>query len=143
MLKEPWMATNTANSSWSFGNAELSWEMDSLNTISVYTNIDSWSNKTVSDQTITTDFAASPSTVSYYNLNNKSNNPGVNVGSDYIKHFKKNKEREFSLRFLGEFGKNDAELNSFQDNPGTDRYLINNSYAINNQYTIQADNSIP
>jgi outer membrane receptor protein involved in Fe transport len=132
-----------SNSGWSFGNAELSWELDSLNTISLYTNIDSWSNKTVTDQTITTDFASSPSTVSYYNLNNKSNNPGVNVGSDYIKHFKKNKEREFSLRFLGEFGKNDSRLNSFQDNPGTDRYLINNSYAINNQYTIQADNSIP
>jgi len=67
----------------------------------------------------------------------------VNVGSDFIKHFKKNKEREFSLRFLGEFGKNDSRLNSFQDNPGTDRFLINNSHAINNQYTIQADNSIP
>ncbi|MEO5563777.1 MAG: outer membrane beta-barrel protein [Chitinophagaceae bacterium] len=128
---------------WTFGNAEFSWEIDSLNTVSLYTNIDSWSNKTVSDQTITTDFAASPSTVSYYNLTNKSNNPGINVGSDYIKHFKKNKEREFSLRFLGEFGKNDSKLNSFQDNPGTDRFLNNNSYAINNQYTLQADNSIP
>jgi len=131
------------NSGWSFGNAELSWEIDSLNTVSLYTNIDSWSNKTVSDQTITTDFAASPSTVSYYHLSNNSSNPGVNVGSDYIKHFKKNKEREFSLRFLGEFGKNDAKLSSLQDNPGADRYLNNNSYAINNQYTIQADNSIP
>lgn len=131
------------SSGWSFGNAELSYEVDSLNTVSVYTNIDSWSNKTVTDQTITTDFTNSPSTVSIYNLNNKDNNPGVNIGSDYIKHFKKNKEREFSLRFLGEFGKNDSKLNSFQDNPGTDRYLINNSYAINNQYTFQADNSIP
>jgi outer membrane receptor protein involved in Fe transport len=127
--------------SWSFGNAELSWEMDSLNTISLYTNIDSWSNKIVSDQTITTDHINDPSTVSSYSLNNKSKNPGVNVGSDYIKHFKKNKEREFSMRFLGEFGKNDSRLNSSQDNPG--RFLINNSYAINNQYTIQADNIIP
>ncbi|HMK27419.1 MAG TPA: outer membrane beta-barrel protein [Chitinophagaceae bacterium] len=126
-----------------FGNAEFSYEFDSLNTVSVYTNINSWSGKTVSDQTITTEFAASPSTVSYYRLTNKNKNPGVNIGSDYIKHFKKNKEREFSLRFLAELGKTDAELNSFQDNPGTDRYLINNSYAINNQYTIQADNSIP
>jgi len=131
------------NSGWSFGNAELSWEFDSLNTISLYTNIDSWSNRTVTDQTITTDFSSSPSMVSYYSLNNKTNNPGVNVGSDYIKHFKKNKEREFSLRFLGEFGKNDSRLNSFQDNPSTNRYLINNSHAINDQYTIQADNSIP
>jgi hypothetical protein len=117
--------------------------MDSLNTLSLYTNIDSWSSKSVSDQTITTDFANTPSTVSYYNLNSKSKNPGVNVGSDYIKHFKKNKEQEFSLRFLGEFGKQDNQSNSYQDNPGTDRYLMNNSYAINNQYTIQADNIIP
>ena len=65
------------------------------------------------------------------------------MGRDYIRHFKKNKDREFSLRFLGEFGKNDSKVNSFQDNPGTDRYLMNNSYATNDQYTIQADNSIP
>jgi len=138
------LAGDQVNSSgWSFGNAELSWEFDSLNTISMYTNIDSWSSKTVSDQTITTNFSSSPSSVSFYNLYNKSNNPGVSIGSDYIKHFKKNKDQEFSLRFLGEFGKNDAIINSSQDNPGTDRFLMNNSNAINNQYTIQADNSIP
>lgn len=131
------------SSNWSFGNAELSWEIDTLNTISVYTNIDSWSNKTETKQTITTDFISFPSTISYYELYNKSGNPGVNVGSDYIRRFKKNKEREFSLRFLGEFGKNDAQLNSSQDNPVTDRFLNNNSYAINNQYTFQADNIIP
>ncbi|MFL5746851.1 MAG: outer membrane beta-barrel protein, partial [Niastella sp.] len=128
---------------WSFGNAELSFEADSLNTISLYTNIDSWSNKQVTNQTITTDFLNDPSTVSYFNQNNKTNNPGISVGSDYIKHYKNNKERELSFRFLGEFGKNDNKLNSVQDNPGTDRYLINNSYAINNQYTLQMDNIIP
>ncbi|AEV99149.1 hypothetical protein A4D02_11325 [Niastella koreensis] len=128
---------------WSFGNAELSFEADSLNTISLYTNIDSWSNKQVTNQTITTDFLSDPSTVSNFNQNNKTNNPGYSIGSDYIKHYKSNKEREFSLRFLGEFGKNENDLNSVQDNPGTDRYLINNSYAINNQYTFQLDNIIP
>jgi outer membrane receptor protein involved in Fe transport len=133
----------SSRQNWSFGNAELSWEPDSLNTLSLYTNIDSWSDNTVSDQTITTQFTSSPSTTSYYHLENYSNNPGVNVGSDYIRHFKSNKERELSLRFLGEFGKNDAQLNSFQDNAGTDRYLNNNSYSINNQYTIQVDNIIP
>jgi outer membrane receptor protein involved in Fe transport len=130
-------------SSWSFGNAELSWELDTLNTLSIYTNVDSWSNTTKSEQTITTEFTSSPSTTSIYHLENESKNPGVNVGSDYIKHFKTNKERELSLRFLGEFGRNDARLNSFQDNPGTDRYLINNSNAVNNQYTFQLDNIIP
>jgi hypothetical protein len=132
-----------ASSDWAYGNAELSWEIDSLNTVSLYTNIDSYGSKTESEQVITTDFTGSPSTTSYFNLDNKSRNPGINVGSDYIKHFKGNKEREFSVRFLGEFGKNDAELNSIQDNPGTDRYLVNNSYALNNQYTLQVDNILP
>jgi outer membrane receptor protein involved in Fe transport len=131
------------NFGWSFGNIEVSFEADSLNTISLYGNIDSWSNRTVSTQAIITDFASSPSTVSNYWLSNKSNNPGYNIGSDYIRKFKKNKDREFSLRFLGEFGKSEAELTSFQDNPGTDRFLINNSYSLNNQYTIQADNRLP
>lgn len=131
------------SSGWSYGNAELSWEIDTLNTVSLYTNIDSWSNKSIGNQTITTDFVSSPSATSYYNLTNKANNPGINVGSDYIKKFRKNKEREFSLRFLGEFGKQDSRLTSLQDNPGIDRYLINNSFAKNDQYTIQADNIIP
>lgn len=131
------------NSSWSFGNAELNYEIDSLNTVTLYTNINSWSNKTVSDQTITTDFSSYPSTVSDYNLDNKSTNPGVNIGSDYIKHYQKNKDREFSIRFLGEFGKNNSKLNSLQDGGSADRYLINNSNAINDQYTLQVDNILP
>ncbi|MES2776907.1 MAG: outer membrane beta-barrel protein [Bacteroidota bacterium] len=128
---------------WNFGNAELSWELDSLNTLSVYTNSDSWSDKTVSDQTITTEFSGSPTMVSYYYLNNKTNAPGNSVGTDYIRKFRNNKEREFSLKLYGEFGKSESNVNSSQDNPGIDRFLMNNSYAINNQYTIQADHSIP
>ncbi len=131
------------SSGWAFGNAELSFEADSLNTISLYSNIDSWSNKTISDQLITTEFTSSPATTSNYHVYNKSNNPGVNVGSDYIKHFKKNKERELSLRFLGEFGKSNSEVNSEQVSAGSDRFLMNNSHAINNQYTLQFDNIIP
>lgn len=138
------LAGDRSNSGgWNFGNAEMSWELDTLNTVSVYANIDSWSNKTFSDQTITTEFTADPSSVSYYKLNNKSNNPGISVGTDFIKKFKKNKEREFSLRFFGEFGKSESHLVSEQDNPVTDRFLINNSDAVNNQYTLQADHSIP
>ena len=131
------------SSGWSFGNAELDYDIDTLNTVTLYTNINSWSNKNVSDQTITTDFTSDPSTISNYHLNNKSNNPGINVGSDYIRHYHQNKDREFSLRFLGEFGKNDSKLNSVQDGGGSDRYLINNSHAINDQYTFQADNILP
>ncbi len=132
-----------SNSHWTFGNVELSWDLDSLNTVSLYSNTNSGSGKSVTAQTITTDFVSDPSTTAYYNLANNSNNPGINVGSDYIRHFKSNKEREFSLRFLGEFGKNESELVSSIGAPGAETWLNNNSHAINDQYTLQADNSIP
>ncbi len=129
--------------SWQFGNAELSWDVDSLHTISVYTNLNGGNNTNASDQYITTYFNNGDPSESRFNLYNKSKNPGTSVGSDFIKRYKGNKEREFSLRFLGSFGRNDNYLNSFQDNPGTDRYLINESKAVNNEYTIQADNIMP
>lgn len=128
---------------WSFGNAELDYDIDTLNTVTLYTNVNSQSSKTVSDQRITTNFDSDPSTTSNYYLNNKNNNPGVSIGSDYTRHYHQNKEREFSLRFLGEFGKNDSKLNSDQDGGGSDRFLINDSHAINDQYTLQADNILP
>ena len=116
------LAGDKSNSGgWNFGNAEISWEMDSLNTLSAYTNIDSWSTRTLSSQTITTDFTDAPSGISYYNLDNRNNNPGISVGTDYIKKFRKNKDREFSLRFFGEFGKSGSHLNSTQDSPGSEQ----------------------
>ncbi|HEY4147969.1 MAG TPA: carboxypeptidase regulatory-like domain-containing protein, partial [Chitinophagaceae bacterium] len=84
-----------SNSHWTYGNAELSWDLDSLNTVSLYSNINSGSGKSISMQTITTDFVSTPSTTAYYNLANNNNNPGVNVGSDYIRHFKSNQDKEF------------------------------------------------
>jgi hypothetical protein len=132
---------NSAN--WNFGNIELSYEMDSLNTFSLYSNINSWSNRDVADQIITTEYENASSSLSGYRLDNESKNPGISVGLDYIRKFKKNKEAEFSMKFFGEFGKNDATAISFQDNPGTDRFMANNSHATNNQYTIQADHSTP
>jgi hypothetical protein len=131
------------SSNWSFGNAEFSWEIDTLNALSIYANTDSRSGRTRSNQTITTDFITAPSVTGIYNLDNKTNNPGYSVGTDYIKKFKRNKEREFSLKLFGEFGRSNARISSLQDNPGTDRYLRNNSNAVNNQYTIQADHSMP
>ncbi len=134
---------NANGNTWDFGNAEFSYEIDSLNTVTLYGNINSNSNKSSIHQAIRTDFNSAPSTTSYFDVFTDNSNPGVSVGSDYIRHFKKNKERELSFRFFGEFGKNEAYTNSTQDNPGTDRFIINNSMSRNNQYTFEVNHILP
>ena len=124
---------------WGNGNAEVSYEIDSLNTLSSYANINAGHFKAHLNQTITTDYASSSPTLSYYDQNNKNEWPQSSVGLDYIRKFTSNKEKEFSVRFNGEFGRNKQYVNSEQDNPTIDRFVVNNSFAKNNQYTIQSD----
>jgi outer membrane receptor for ferrienterochelin and colicin len=129
------------NNFWNFGNAELNYEIDTLNTISVYGNVSGGHSRNFTDQTITTSYAdGRPDTVSLYTLNSRNEYPTKSVGADYVRKFSSNKDREFSLRTNAEFGTSNTFLNSIQDNPvTTDRYVINNSEAVNKQYTIQAD----
>jgi hypothetical protein len=129
------------NNFWNFGNGELNYEIDSLNTVSVYGNISGGKNHTTFNQSITTSYNdGRPDSVSFYNLDSRQEYPTKSVGADYVRKFSNDKEREFSLRFNGEFGNSNSFLNSMQDNPVIDdRYVINNSESVNRQYTIQAD----
>lgn len=131
--------TRTFENLWGNGNAEISYEIDSLNTLSSYANINAGKFESHLQQTITTDYPSQTSGVSYFDQRNKNRWPQNSVGLDYIRKFSSNKEKEFSIRFNGEFGRNKTYVNSEQDNPTTDRFVVNNSLAKNNQYTIQSD----
>ncbi|RYZ26638.1 MAG: TonB-dependent receptor [Chitinophagaceae bacterium] len=136
--------TRTMTNLWQFGNAEVSYEMDTLNTFAFYGNVSGGRNKFILDQTITTSYAASPDSISYYDLDSRIEMPTTSVGADYIKKFSSNKEKEFSIRTNAEFGISNTFLNSVMDNPVmADRYVINNSEATNKQYTVQADYILP
>ena len=125
---------------WNFGNTEFSYELDSLNTFSVYGNISGGNNRLAFDQSITTSYESGPDSVSLYDLVSKNEYPTKSAGVDFIRKFKDNKEREFSLRFNGEFGISNTFLNSVMDNPVmADRHVLNESQARNKQYTIQSD----
>jgi outer membrane receptor for ferrienterochelin and colicin len=129
---------------WNFGNAEVSYELDTLNTLSVYGNLSGGRHRSILDQTITTELASSDDLISYYDLTNRNEYPTRSVGSDYIRKFSGNKEKEFSIRFNGEFGNANNFLNSVMDNQaGPDRHVINNSEAVNRQYTLQSDYIYP
>jgi outer membrane receptor for ferrienterochelin and colicin len=138
------LGSRNMNNFWNFGNAEVSWELDSLNTLSFYGNISGGNNKVVFDQTITTSYNTGPDSISYYDLNSRNEYPTKSIGADYIKKFSSNKEKEFSIRMNSEFGNSNTFLNSFMDNPVTaDRYVINESMAINRQFTVQSDYILP
>lgn len=130
------------NNFWNFGNAELNYELDSLNTVSVYGNISGGYNHTTYNQTVTRTYDGGQAPyVSGYDLDARNEYPTKSVGADYVRKFSNNKEREFSLRANGEFGNSNSFNNAFTDNPtpDADRYVINNSRALNRQYTVQSD----
>ncbi|HMR90769.1 MAG TPA: TonB-dependent receptor [Chitinophagaceae bacterium] len=124
---------------WQFGNMEVNYEIDTLNIVSAYMNMNGGFNKTKLNQTITTTYPSAPATTSYYDISSRNEYPNKSVGTDYIRKFASNKEKEFSIRLNGEFGNSNTFSNSEQDNPGTDRYIQNTSIAKNRQYTIQSD----
>lgn len=129
---------------WNFGNAEVSWEADSLTTFSFYGNISGGNNTLHLVQTINTSFSNGVDSTSNYDLRNKNQYPTKSVGADYIRKFSSNKEKEFSIRFNGEFGNSNTFLNSLMDYQAMpDDYVINNSVATNRQYTIQSDYTLP
>jgi len=129
------------NNFWNFGNAELNYELDSLNAVSVYANVSGGNNRNRNDQTITTSYNdGRPDSVSLFQIDSRNVNPTRSVGADYTRKYATNKEREFSLRLNGEFGISDLHNLSAQDNPvQPDRYVLNNSESVNRQYTLQSD----
>lgn len=129
---------------WNFGNAEVSWELDTLRTLSFYGNVSGGWNRHKLDQVITTSFVNAPDDVSHFDLFSRNQYPTNSVGADFIRKFSSNKEKEWSIRLNTEFGNSNTFLNSVMDNEMVpDRYVINNSVAKNIQYTVQTDYVLP
>jgi len=132
------------NSFWNFGNAELSWMVDSLSTLSFYGNVSGGSSRVNLDQLTTTVFNNSADPVySHFDQNNKRVYPTTTVGTDYIKKYTGKPEKEFSLRVNAELGKSNSFLESEENTSSYTRYIINSSEASNRQYTLQSDYVLP
>ncbi|MDB5230871.1 MAG: hypothetical protein JWN76_1676 [Chitinophagaceae bacterium] len=125
-----------------YGNLEVSYEIDSFNTISLYGSTGSYHFKSLLNQTITTERGSQPTETSLFNFENRSENPNSTIGSDFIRKYR-NPDKELDFRFNGQFSKNNGFNNSFQDNPGQDRYVSNTSKSQNHEYTFQVDYAQP
>jgi hypothetical protein len=122
-----------------FTNLELSYEIDSFNTITTYGSIGDFHSHSGLDQSIVTDFAAQPSSLSLFAQDNTYQNPSSGIGADFIRKYRGNPDKELDIRFNSQFNHNNGFTNSFQDNPGQDRYVANTSRSKNREYTLQVD----
>jgi hypothetical protein len=121
------------------GILEMSYTIDTLQTIVAYANISGGNNKNRFAQSITTDFASTPAQYDFFTQNVKNSFPLFGVGSDFIKKFKNNPDKELSFRFNGQFSKNDGLNTSVMDMASSDLLRQNDSYSKNREYTLQTD----
>lgn len=121
------------------GNLELSYDLDSTNTLVVYGNMGRHSNEAVNDYTIYTLFANGNSDTDPYLLETKMAMPTHGFGTDYIRKFKGKPQKEVTLRFQGLYNTNRSFANSQQEIGASNRFILNNSEAFNSEYTVQGD----
>ncbi len=121
------------------GNLEMSYNLDTLQTWVLYANVSGGNNKSRTAQNITTDFRNAQSQHDIFLQDIRNSFPTYGVGSDFIKKFRNNPDKELSFRFNGQFSKNDGLNTSLMDRLSNDLYRQNDSYSKNREYTFQTD----
>lgn len=125
---------------YNYGNVELSWDMDSLHTFSGYIDINggngssrSHTNYEMILPSMVDTFRNTTSNYSEYEY------PSFNYGFDFIKKFKGNTEKEWTVKFYQENSKDDNYGDGLLESPGLQRFIINDNHSSNDQTTIQTD----
>lgn len=121
------------------GNLEISYDLDSTNTLVVYGNLTRMKNKQLNDYNTYTLYSNGTSDTKPYFLETTMNMPTHSVGTDFIRKYKGKPQKELTFRFQGLFNKNRSFSNSRQQIGSVDRFLLNNSEAFNTEYTGQVD----
>lgn len=125
---------------YNYGNAEFAWDIDTLNTLSVYAGLNGGRGNGYSNTQYTAILPGSGGTqLSYLNSRNNYSYPGYNVGVDYVRKLRGLPGRELSLKVYYDDAKDNSDNNSEQLNPGSNRYIQNTNHAPNKQGTLQFD----
>lgn len=121
------------------GNLELSYDLDSTNTLVLYGNMTRIKNEALSTHSIYTLFANGNSDTDPFLLENRLSLPTHGFGTDFIRKYRGKPQKELTFRFQGLFNRNRSYAYSLQELGATDRFILNNSEAFNREYTVQAD----
>jgi outer membrane receptor protein involved in Fe transport len=122
-----------------FGNMEIAYDVDSLTTAVVYGNISGGVGNNHREHTLFTAFSSGATETATGIVDTHNEFPSTSIGADLVRRGKRNKQNEFSLRFLGDFNTSNTEQESSQFFPTYERYISNQSLAYSRQYTFQAD----
>lgn len=121
------------------GNLEISYDIDSTNTLVVYGNMGRHSNEAMNDYNTYTLFANGSSENKLYLLETKMAMPTHGFGTDFIRKYKGKPQKELTFRFQALYNKNRSFNYSQQEFGTVERFLLNNSEAFNKEYTLQVD----
>ena len=124
-------------------NSEISWQIDSLRTMSAYGNMNGGNGENFADRISNTEYPSSATLTNFQEIENTFSNPSSSLGADFIRKYSNNKDKELSVRVYGEFGKNKVTDESRLTNAGQYRSVINKSVNEDNQYIIQSDYILP
>ncbi|MBN9297499.1 MAG: TonB-dependent receptor [Filimonas sp.] len=129
---------------WVYSTLELSYDIDSLNTISGYLNIGGNNGANVFNRV--SDIinpSYTDTTRSKFNNNVGYRYPWHDMGIDYIMKFKGKPEQEWSFKFNQEFSRDYDTSNSTLYDISDYKYTINDNRNQNRQLTFQTDFTLP
>jgi hypothetical protein len=120
-------------------NLEISYELDSTNTLVFYGNMGRHRNESITQQSIYTLFSNGSSETDPYLLDTRMVMPTHGFGTDFIRKYKGKPQKELTFRFQALYNKNRQFAYSEQGIGAVERFILNNSEAFNREYTLQAD----
>lgn len=125
---------------YNYGNLEISWDIDSVNTLSAYTSVNGGGNKNRNNRYFDLVGPTGLDTArTLFDDNFNFRYPSWNWGVDYIHKFKRNPERELTFKMLHDYSRDKNLQQSSQHSSFGQRFVINDNISINRQSTFQLD----
>jgi outer membrane receptor protein involved in Fe transport len=132
--------TRTSNNFYNYGNLELSFDIDSTNTISAYGALNAGRNKSINERTFDLVLPNKEDTLhTLFNDNFNFRWPSLNWGTDFIHKFKGNPDQELTIKMFHEYSTDKNLQASDQFSNAGNRFIMNDNISDNNQSTWQLD----
>lgn len=125
---------------YNYGNLELGWDIDSVNTLSAYASINSGGNKNRNNRYFDLVNPAGTEAVrTTFDDDFNFRYPSWSWGTDFIHKFKRNPEQELTFKMLHDYSRDNTLQHSNQQSPSGLRSVINDNRSNNQQSTFQLD----